>query len=496
MSQAPGQLSAATLDRLPAGVIRPAYDRNALRVGIVHLGVGAFHRAHQAVYTEDLLNAGAPLRWGIAAASMRSPSTRDALAPQDGLYTVSVPNGTPSLQVVGAIADILVAPENPSGLLERMCAPDVAIVSLTVTEKGYCHHPASGELDANHPDIVHDLANPDRPRSALGTLVTAIARRRERGLPAFTVLSCDNLPSNGRTVHGLLAQYASRVSADLGAFVQGEIACPDSMVDRIVPATTDADREAVASALRVRDAWPVMTEPFRQWVIEDRFTSGRPAWEEAGAEMVADVAPYEAMKLRLLNGTHSGIAYLGYLAGYETVADVVEDTAFATFFTRLMADSAATLAMPPDADVPAYQRALIERFRNRGLRHRCWQIAMDGSQKLPQRLLGTARDRLARGLPIDRIALVVAAWMRYVGGVDERGRAIDVRDPLADALAAASRGAGSDPAEIGRALLRFPVVFGSDLPDEPRFAQPVIDAYARLLRHGARTAAAMDESRD
>ncbi|WGF87386.1 mannitol dehydrogenase family protein [Marinivivus vitaminiproducens] len=486
----PPRLSAALLDRLE--VARPRYDRSALETGIVHLGIGAFHRAHQAVYTEDLLNAGAPLRWGIAAASLRSPATRDALAPQDNLYALSTANGSPDLQAIGAVTEILVAPEDPARLLERMCRPEVAIVSLTVTEKGYCHHPASGDLNESHPDIVHDLANPDRPRSAIGFLAAAIAQRRARGLPAFTVLSCDNLPSNGRTVHRILGQYAGLVSADFGAFVADGIACPDSMVDRIVPATTDADRDAIAARLGAADAWPVVTEPFRQWVIEDRFTAGRPAWEEAGAEMVADVAPYEAMKLRLLNGAHSGIAYLGYLAGRETVAEVMEEPGFAPFLARLMDDAATTLDMPPGADVAAYRRALLLRFRNPGLRHRCWQIAMDGSQKLPQRLLGTARDRLAAGRPIDRIALVVAAWMRYVGGVDERGRAIDVRDPLADSLAAASRRAGGDPDATVHALLGFPAVFGDDLPRDERFVRAVTEAYGRLVRQGARAAVGMD----
>lgn len=479
------RLAAATLAGLPAAIERPRYERAAVATGIVHLGIGAFHRAHQAVYTEDVLAAG-DRRWGILGASLRSPDTRDALHPQDGLYTLAVRGSDEErLRVIGSIRDVVVAPQNPAALLDALCQPSVAIVSLTVTEKGYCHDPATGALDERHPDIVHDLAHPQVPRSAIGFLASAIARRHERGLKPFTVMSCDNLPSNGRTLHRILARYAALVSPALGAFVAEGIACPDTMVDRIVPATTDEDRAHIAALLGVEDAWPVVTEPFSQWVIEDRFPSGRPAWEAAGATLVSEVAPYETMKLRLLNGSHSTLAYLGYLAGYETVAAAMGDAGIGALVEALMADTTPTLTLPPGADVAGYRRSLIERFRNTALKHRTWQIAMDGSQKLPQRLLGTIRDRLAQGLPIATHALGVAAWMRYVTGVDETGRPIDVRDPLAAEFARIAADCGPVAARLAPALMGLRAIFGDDLPADPRFRDAVTAALAQLYAHGA-----------
>jgi fructuronate reductase len=482
------RLSEATLSLLPPEVVRPTYDRAALRTGIVHLGLGAFHRAHQAVYTEAALAAG-DTRWGITAASLRSPETRDALAPQDGLYTLNLRGESDSLAVIGSVRRVLVAPESPARLVEAMSAPDIAIVSLTVTEKAYCRDPATGALDEAHSDVLHDLAHPEAPRSALGLLTAAIMARRDMGTPAFTVLCCDNLPANGQTVHRLLTRFAALRSADLGAFVANEVACPDTMVDRIVPATTDEDRARVAAGLGVEDAWPVIAEPFTQWVIEDRFPGGRPDWAAAGATLVVDVAPFEAMKLRLLNASHSALAYLGYLAGAETVADAMRDPGLAAFAARVMEDATPTLAVPAGTDVAGYIRSLLDRFRNPALRHRTWQIAMDGSQKLPQRILGTMRDRLAQGRPIGAHALVVAGWMRYVSGVDERGKPIDVRDPIADDLAAVARQAGPAAASLAPALLGVRSIFGEDLAADPRVGDAVVAALARLQAVGARRAA-------
>jgi len=480
------RLCSATLSRLPAGVARPGYDRGAVQPGIVHLGVGAFHRAHQAAYTDAVLAAG-DLHWGITAASLRSPATRDALAPQDGLYALNLRGEADRLAVIGSIGRVLAAPDDPAALLDAFCAPTVAIVSLTVTEKAYCRNPASGALDEAHPDVLHDLAHPHTPRSALGWLAAAIARRRTEGLPPFTVLCCDNLPANGHTLHRLLARFAQLRSPGLGAFVENEVACPDTMVDRIVPATTAEDRARVAAALGLRDAWPVIAEPFSQWVIADRFSAGRPAWEDAGVMLVADVAPFEAMKLRLLNASHSALAYLGLSAGVETVADAMRDPDLAGFAARVMDDAVPTLAVPPGTDVGGYKRALLERFRNPALRHRTAQIATDGSQKLPQRVLDTMRDRLALGLPIDAHALVVAGWMRYVTGVDEHGQRLDVHDPAAPDLAAAVQAAGPVADRLAPALLDMRPVFGA-LGQDPRVRAAVTAALARLYALGARRA--------
>ncbi|WP_207479267.1 mannitol dehydrogenase family protein [Arenibaculum pallidiluteum] len=475
------------LGSLPADVARPRYDRASLGTGIVHLGIGAFHRAHQAVYTEDAM-AAQPGAWGISGVSLRSPDTRDALEPQGGLYTVAVRDAAGErLRVVGSVTELLVAPEDPEAVLVRLSRPEVRIASLTVTEKGYCHDPATGALDEDHPGIRHDLAEPHRPQTAPGFLIEALDRRRREGLAPFTVLSCDNLPNNGETAARILRRFAELRDPAFGRWFEDNVACPSSMVDRIVPATIDEDRASVARGLGLEDAWPVMTEPFTQWVIEDRFSAGRPAWEEVGAELVKDVRPYEHMKLRLLNGSHSCIAYLGYLGGHATVSDTMADPAYARLIRGLMDQEVTpTLHVPPGADLGRYKAALIERFRNPALKHRTWQIAMDGTQKLPQRLLGTIRERLAANQPIDRLALGVAAWMRYVTGRDERGEAIDVRDPMAPRLAAIAAEAGTDPAALVRGYLALREVFGDDLPRSPAFAEPVTAALGRLFAQGAR----------
>ncbi|WP_243370681.1 mannitol dehydrogenase family protein [Microvirga solisilvae] len=480
------RLNEALLGRLPEGVAHPRYDRSAMTTGIVHLGVGAFHRAHQAVYTDDVL-ARDP-RWGIVAASLRSADTYDALEPQDRLYTLSVRSKEgEALRVIGAISRVIVAPHATDDLLAVMADPRTRIVTLTVTEKGYCHDPATGQLNETHPDIVHDLANPRTPRSAPGFIIEALRRRREADVPPFTVLTCDNLPSNGRTVKRVLSRFAELVDPSFGRFVADKVSCPSTMVDRIVPATSNEDRARIAKSLGATDAWPVVTEPFTQWVIEDRFPQGRPAWEEAGAEFVADVEPYEHMKLRLLNGSHSTLAYLGYLSGYETVADTMADPAFVRLIEGLMKEEVTpTLHMPPGADLTSYKRALIERFKNPALRHRTWQIAMDGSQKLPQRLLGTVRDRLQSGAPINRLALGVAAWMRYVTGIDEKGNAIDVRDPMAGVLRERADRAGGSPERLAEELFSLREIFGEDLPHDERFTVAVTNALKQLYAKGAR----------
>ena len=472
------------MQRLSLGTATLAYDPRLLDIGIVHLGVGAFHRAHMADYTDAVLRKG-DLRWGIMGASLRSPETRDALAPQDWLYTLAESDETGErCRLIGALRGVLVAPEDPQALLEAMCLPSVKIVSLTVTEKGYCHDPATGELNEQHPDIVHDLANPSAPRSAPGFLVEALRARKARGLPPFTVLCCDNLPANGRTVAKVVTRLAHLRDPALGRHVAENVAFPATMVDRIVPATTDADRARIAAATGLSDSWPVVTEAYNNWVVEDHFPQGRPAWD---ATFVSDIAPFELMKLRLLNGAHSTMAYLGYLAGHETIADCMRDEALSHLVAHLMNEEVTpTLRVPPGADIAAYKLALLRRFRNPGLRHRTWQIAMDGSQKLPQRLLGTIRDRLKAGQRIDALALGVAAWMRYVTGIDEQGNAIDVRDPLRDVLRARADEAGPDASRLAPALLSLEQVFGRDLPQDPVFTNAVTQALDSLFRSGSR----------
>lgn len=369
-----------------------------------------------------------------------------------------------------------------------MADPATRIVSLTITEKGYCHTPQTGELDERHPDIVHDLSNPHAPHSAAGFLVEAPARRKQSGAPPFTILCCDNLSANGKTVKRIVARFAALRSKDLGQWIQNEVTFPCTMVDRIVPETTDADRAAVSSALGMTDAWPVITEPFMQWIVEDRFAAGRPDFAAAGVQLVSDVTPFEHMKLRLLNASHSALAYLGYLAGYETIAATMADPNFAAFARRVMEDAAVMLKMPAGTDLAAYRASLLARFANPALHHRTWQIAMDGSQKLPQRLLGAMQDRLQLGLSIDTHALAVAGWMRYVTARDEHGKDIDMRDPIAGKLAMIAHEAGPVAERLAPALLAVESVFGA-LGTDPRMASAVTAALARLYQLGARRVA-------
>jgi fructuronate reductase len=487
------RLSSKTLDALPATVETPAYDRDAVSLGIVHLGIGAFHRAHMASYIDACL-AHDP-RWGICGVSLRSSATRDALGPQDGLYTLGIQSSHGlAPRIIGAVKDLIVAPESPEILAERLSDPAIRIVSLTITEKGYCHDPATGRLNADHPDIVHDLATTGLPKTAIGWLAHGLLARKAAGIAPFTILSCDNLPSNGQTLRQVLADFIDRKAPAEAGWFAAEVACPATMVDRIVPATTDEDRAAIDRALGLQDAWPVMAEPFTQFVVEDHFTLGRPDWEAHGVTMAEDVEPFEKMKLRMLNGSHSTLAYLGYLAGDETVADTMADPAFKRLIGDLMAkEIKPTLSMPPDVDLVAYGDGLLERFSNTALKHRTWQIAMDGSQKLPQRLLGTIRDRLEAGQSFDRLALGVAAWMRYALGTDEQGNAIDVRDPMADTFATTP---ATNAIETVQAFLGLHSIFGADLPNQPAFVRTVTDKFAQLQQDGARATIAAHASVD
>jgi fructuronate reductase len=479
------RLSMASMDRLPVQVRRPAYDRGQVTPGIVHLGIGAFHRAHQAVVIDDLL-AGGATDWGIIGASLRSPKTRDALAPQDCLYTLAVRSGAGTEhRIIGSVLACEVVDGKSGPLIARLTDPATRIVSLTITEKGYCHTPQTGDLDESHPDIVHDLQNPDTPRSAIGFLVAALARRRKADNAPFTILSCDNLAANGHTARRIVTQFASLRSRELADWIEAEVAFPSTMVDRIVPETTEIDRSEISSALGMADAWPVVTEPFTQWIIEDRFSAGRPDFATAGVQMVSDVTPFEHMKLRLLNASHSALAYLGYLAGHETIASTMTDIRFVALARQIMDDAAPTLTMPAGTDVSSYAASLLQRFSNPALHHRTWQIAMDGSQKLPQRLLGTITDRLRLGLPIDTHALAVAGWMRYVTAKDEQGRAIDVRDPLAGELLGIAERAGPVAERLAPALLKVRSIFGA-LGDDPRMRMAVTEALTRLYALGAR----------
>ena len=450
----------------------------------MHLGLGAFFRAHGAIYISEAMAANGG-DWGICGASLRSASTRDALVPQDFIYTAleAGPEGD-STQQIEVIDQLLVAPEDPAKLLEVMGDSAVKIVSLTVTEKGYCHHPATGQLNLSHPDIQHDI-NHALPRSAPGFLVRALAARRAAGLRPFTVLSCDNLPENGTLVRTIVLQLAQEIDSELADWIDKECCFPATMIDRIVPATQSDDLIRVAKLIGKTDAAPVIHEPFRQWVIEDEFVDQqRPDFAAAGVQLVDNVAPFELMKLRMLNGSHSALAYLGYLAGHQTISDTVADPVFSAFVQKLWHEEITpTLTAPPGTDLGLYANTLLSRYQNSAIQHRTWQIAMDGSQKLPQRLLGTLADARVQNRDCPGLALSVAAWMRYVGGVDEQGKAIDVRDPLASELKQRIENASSS-AEAVDQLLAVREIFPEEIAE--KIAVPVTQAYESLLSHGAR----------
>ena len=452
-----------SLTQLP---VAPAVDPHAVSVGIVHLGIGAFHRAHQAVVTERAAVETGDTRWGIAGVSQRSTTVRDQLAPQDGLYSVLERGlGEPSVQVIGSIREVLTAPEDPEAVVARIADPAVSVVTLTVTEKGY--RAAGAGLNLDDPEIQADLTGRP-PRTVIGQLAAAIARRDE----PLTIVSCDNLVANGPFLRRLVTDYFEALGKIPPAFEATRF--PASMVDRIVPATTDADRDDAARLLGVRDEAVVVAEPFLQWVIEDDFAGPRPAWERGGAVLTADVAPWEQAKLRMLNATHSMLAYLGALRGYETIAEAVRDDELGRLARQLMTDDVVPTLTPPDGlDLAAYGATVLERFENPALKHRTRQVAMDGSVKLPVRMLGTVRDRLAAGAEPRMISLAVAAWMVYVQ------RTPDLDDPQADRLKAAVAGV-TEPGALVDALLAVDSVFTPDLRDSAVLRGLLVDHVSSL----------------
>ncbi|HCH39140.1 MAG TPA: D-mannonate oxidoreductase [Enterobacter sp.] len=470
---------------LQAQATLPHYNRDTLQTRIVHLGFGAFHRAHQAVYT-DILAAEHGSDWGYCEVNLIGGEQQIAdLKAQDNLFTVAEMSADAwTARVVGVVKKALHAKvDGLEAVLSALCEPQVAIVSLTITEKGYCHAPATGQLMLDHPLIAADLQSPHQPVSAVGVVVEALARRKNAGLPAFTVMSCDNMPENGHVMRNVTCAYARAVSAELAEWIEANVTFPSTMVDRIVPAVTADTLNKIEEITGVRDPAGVACEPFRQWVIEDNFVAGRPAWEKAGSELVSDVVPFEEMKLRMLNGSHSFLAYLGYLAGFAHINECMQDAAFREAARQLMLNEQAPTLRIKGVNLNAYADSLLERFANPALQHRTWQIAMDGSQKLPQRLLDGIRIHLQRQSDWPLLALGVAGWMRYVSGVDDAGETIDIRDPLADKIRAIVETSSSD--ERVTALLTLKEIFGNDLPHNPVFVDAVSQAWRAIETLGA-----------
>ena len=467
----------------------PQYDRSTLVTRCVHLGFGAFHRAHQAVYA-DILATDHHSDWGYCEVNLIGGEQQIAdLNQQAGLYTVAEMSADGwTTRVVGVVNQALHAQvDGLEAVLDVMCQPQIAIVSLTITEKGYCHSPATGQLMLEHPLIAADLKQPQQPVSAVGVIVAALARRKAAGLRGFSVLSCDNMPENGHVTRNVVLAYARAIDPALASWIESEVTFPSTMVDRIVPAVTPETLQRIAEQTGVNDPVAVACEPFRQWVIEDNFVAGRPEWEKAGAELVHDVLPFEEMKLRMLNGSHSFLAYLGYLAGYPLINVCMEDANFRATARALMLNEQAPTLKVKGVDLARYADSLIARYENTALAHRTWQIAMDGSQKLPQRMLDSIRWHLANGSDWPLLALGVAGWMRYVHGVDEQGEAIEISDPLKAEIAAKVAQSEQGEARV-TALLELSAIFGHDLPQNPAFVKGVTEAYLALLDQGARAA--------
>ncbi len=468
---------------------KPLYDREKMVARIVHIGFGAFHRAHQALFTDRLLNKGNS-DWAICEVNIvGGEELINDIRKQDHLYTV-LEKGATSKQayIIGSVKESLLAPiDGIEAILEKMADPVIEIVSLTVTEKGYCMLPGGAGLDLNNQLIKSDLSSPTKPMSAPGVIVEALYRRMQRGLKSFTALSCDNMPENGLVLKKAILDLANARDPELAQWIETNTTFPCTMVDRIVPAATAETLTEIQDVLGgMFDPCGIACEPFIQWVIEDNFVTTRPNWNEVGAEFVDNVVPYEEMKLRMLNGSHSFLAYLGYLAGYENINDCMNDEAYKQATLSLMLQQQApTLNVPPQVNLQQYAEKLIERFSNPSLKHRTWQIAMDGTQKLPQRLLDSIRWHIKHNSDFSLLALGVAGWMRYVGGIDDHKQIIDLRDPMVDEL---KKLVTASDDGIGRvnALLTLDAVFGSDLPNNSLFKDKVTQHYLCLMENGAK----------
>ncbi|MCW2655172.1 MAG: mannitol 2-dehydrogenase [Mycobacterium sp.] len=476
------KLSTETLKDLTIAV--PEYDRSQIGIGIVHFGVGGFHRAHQAMYIDKLLNEGLAQDWGICGVGVLpgDQRMRDALRSQDCLYTLVLehPDGTREPRVIGSIVDFGYAPDDPEAVIELLADPATRIISLTVTEGGYNIRDDNGEFDADNAAVARDLAGDRPPATVFGLVAAGLNRRRERGLSSPTIVSCDNIVENGEVARRAFTSYAELSDPELAQWMRENTSFPNSMVDRITPVTTPDVIDALSSEFGVEDAWPVAAEPFAMWVLEDDFTDGRPPVERAGVQVVDDVSPYEAMKLRLLNASHQGLCYFAYLAGYRLVHEAAQDPVIAEFLSRYM-DSEAMPTLKRIPGLTEFKDKLIPRFANAYVRDTVARLCAESSDRIPRWLLPVVRDNLKSGGPVRLAAAIVASWARYAEGIDENGEPIDVVDRLTDTLVPIARSQRDNPT----AFLENRAVFG-DLVDEPRFVQPYVRALESLHRDGAR----------
>ncbi len=479
------RLSQNALPNLPQEIKKPSYDRNSTGIGIVHLGLGAFHKAHQAFYTDNVLNKFGG-NWGICGVSLRRPNARDELMPQNGLYTViERQSDGETARIIGAIQEVLVAPETPELLLTRLSAPTTKVITLTITEKGYCLNPSTKELDQNNADIKHDLENPLTPKSAIGYLALALKQRQENGTSGVTIMSCDNLPHNGELLEKAINQYIDVCFPEVKDWVRDNVTFPSTMVDRIVPATTPQDIESFSSKTGITDQGVVKTESFYQWVIEDKFANDRPAWDKVDALLVDDVKLYEHAKLRLLNGPHSAIAYIGVTCDKKYVHDVMADPILEKFICYLMEDEIApTVKEPNDMPLKPYMKALQGRFHNQSLCHETLQIAMDGSQKIPQRIIAPLLARLEKGESSKGLCLVIAIWIDYL----TRGTTLygldKINDPMADEFKLLTKETSDKPQEIAETFLNIRDVFPPKLINNKQSYVLILSYFKDIREHG------------
>ncbi|MER8717701.1 mannitol dehydrogenase family protein [Mesorhizobium sp. M0999] len=483
MSASIETLGPALLDRLPASVQTPSYDRTLLSPGMAHLGVGAFHRCHQAEYTDDLISLRFD-RWGIVGINIRPPRLADTLGRQGGLYTRLIrENSHIEARVIGSIVRVVDSQESAAPALGVLISPDIELVTMTVTEKGYCHVPSSGELDLGHPDIVHDLANPETPRSVPGLLVRALEQRRATNGRPLTLLSCDNIPANGVILANVVQTFARQRGNGLAAWIAANSAFPSSMVDRIAPAVTQDDLDSVEQWFGYHDAAVAVGEPFRQWVIEEKFAGRMPRWDLVGATFVDDVTPFEHLKMRVLNGAQTALATLGVLAGLEHTSDAMADPLLSDFIRRMLVEEIVPTLMPVSGVLPlAYVEQSLARLKNTAIRHRNHQVATDGSQKIVQRLLNPIRDRLAMGQSIGLLSVPVAGWMAYLIQASERfGRRWPVSDPYAGKVAAIADATGPDASALVSAILAIDGIFDPGLAVDGTFRAAVTSALGDLL---------------
>jgi mannitol 2-dehydrogenase len=480
------KLNAANLSQLDPKIQVPQYDREKVGQAMLHVGVGGFHRAHQALYTDDLLNQGEDSQWGFCGVGLlkHDARIRDVMESQNCLYTLverSLAGDT--ARIIGSIVNFAFAPDDSQKVIEQMASPTTRILSLTITEGGYYIDQATGNLNAQHADLQHDLAHPHEPSCSFGYILEALDRRRIRGLAPFTVMSCDNIQSNGEVAKKMLMAFAELRDPQLSNWMAQNCLFPNSMVDRITPATTDEHRDLVKEKFGIDDGWPVMTESFKQWVIEDHFVQGRPKWEQVGAQMTSDVLPYEKMKLRLLNASHQALCYIGMLLGHKLVHETMEDPDIRKLVEKMMDDEVTPiLSEVPGVDLTEYKKTLIERFANPAIRDQLSRIGIYGSSGIPKFVLPSVEDQLKRGGPIKLLSFTVASWFRYLNGLDESGKEMPMLDPMAPKLRERAKAAGKDASQ----LLGLREVFSEELASAPAFAKQVSDTLNSFYADGAR----------